>query len=34
MLTAQRQGKTSFYLGHMGEEAVSAPSAARSNPAT
>jgi 2-oxoisovalerate dehydrogenase E1 component alpha subunit len=23
MLTAQRQGKTSFYLGHMGEEAVS-----------
>jgi 2-oxoisovalerate dehydrogenase E1 component alpha subunit len=23
MLTAQRQGKTSFYIGHMGEEAVS-----------
>ena len=34
MLMAQRQGKTSFYMQHMGEEAVAAPSARRCCPAT
>ena len=34
MLMAQRQGKTSFYMQHLGEEAVAAPSAGAVDRAT